>query len=183
MLVAATRTPIRERVRALYAIAAIYIIFNAAYFSNLIPPLPLAIKNAGVYHYVIHTNDGAYKLLGEGEPWYQFALPGGTVFHRSPGESAYVFSAVFAPSGLSTTILHEWQYYNETKKAWTTTATVSFQITGGRDGGYRGYTINSGLPAGKWRVNVITEYGQLIGRISFTVVDVDNPLALTTAVQ
>lgn len=182
-LVAVTRTPIRERMRALYAVGALVVILNGAYFLNLIPPLPLSIKNAGVYHYVIKNNDGTYKLVGEEIPWYQQLLPRGITFHKATGESAYLFSAVFAPSGLTTTILHQWQYYDEAKKAWTTVNTVSFPINGGRDGGYRGYTLTSNLAEGKWRVNVITQYGQLIGRVSFTVVDVNDPVALSTTVR
>lgn len=182
-LVAITKTPVRERIRAFYAIGVLAVLLNGAYFLNLIPPLPLSIKNAGVYHYVIKDADGTYKLLGEQEAWYQAFLPEGLIFHKAEGESAYLFSAVFAPSGLTTTILHQWQYYDETKKAWTTVNTVSFPIYGGRDGGYRGYTLTSNLAEGKWRVNVITQYGQLIGRVPFTVVDVDSPVALDTTVR
>jgi hypothetical protein len=47
---------------------------------------------------------------------------------------------------------------------------VSYPITGGREGGYRAYSVKS-LPAkGKWRVNIQTADDLLIGRVAFTVV-------------
>jgi hypothetical protein len=154
------------------AVAIIFILFNALYFLGFIPPLPLAIKEAGVYHSVVREPDGTYELLGEPLPWYEAYLRYNTVFQAAPGESAYAYSAIFAPAGLSTIILHQWQRYDTATNSWITTDTLRFEIEGGRDGGYRGYSMKSGITAGKWRVNVITQYGQIIGRISFTVVDV-----------
>ncbi len=158
-------------------IAGILIIFNVLYFTNAIPPLPLALKDAGIYHSVKRESTGNYTLLVESVAWYEAYLPFNTRFHTKAGggESAYAYSAIFAPSGLSTIILHEWQRYDTATEEWVTTDTLRFPIVGGRDGGYRGYSIKTGITPGKWRVNVITQYGQLIGRISFTVIDVPAP--------
>lgn len=168
----------RERTRVARSIAVIFIIFNILFFSNAIPPLPLALKAAGVYHSVERTQDGVFHLGAESEPWYWDYVPHTGVFHHSPGETAYAYSAVFAPSGISTVILHEWQKYDTATGEWLTKATVRYPIIGGRDGGYRGYSFIKDVSEGKWRVNVITQYGQLIGRISFTVVDVAAPVPL-----
>ncbi len=46
---------------------------------------------------------------------------------------------------------------------------VSFPINGGRDGGYRGYTIKRNPIAGEWRVDFATADGHLLGRERFTV--------------
>lgn len=160
----------RNRSRSFITVGAIFLVLNVFYFLNLIPPLPLALKEGGVYHSVIHEEDGTYLLAGERKPWYRRLIPYGTVFHAVPGDEAVAWSAVFAPSGLSTTILHEWQHFDDAAGEWQTLSTQRYPINGGRDGGYRGYSIKTALPAGRWRVNVITEYGQLIGRITFTVV-------------
>ena len=166
----------RERTRVARSIAVIFIIFNILFFSNAIPPLPLALKMAGVYHGVERTQDGIFHLGAESEPWYLDYIPHTRMFHHSPGETVYAYSAVFAPSGISTVILHEWQKYDAATGEWLTKATVRYPIIGGRDGGYRGYSFIKDVSAGKWRVNVVTQYGQLIGRISFTIVDVDVPV-------
>jgi hypothetical protein len=161
------------------AIAVIYIAFNALYFTNSIPPLPLSLKDAGVYHDVVHdTTAGDYVVTGEEEPWYDVIFPFDDVFHEQPGQSVFVYTSIFAPSGLSTQVLDEWQYDNAGK--WVTEATIEYPIVGGRDGGYEGYSELLDPAAGDWRVNVITQYGQLIGRVSFSVVDATTSVAYVT---
>jgi len=169
-----------NRTTAARAIAVIFLAFNVLYFTGAIPPLPLALKDAGVYHGVTRAADGSYALTGEPLPWYESFFRYNVVYHATAGESAYAYSAVFAPSGLSIVILHQWQRYDTTLKQWVTTDTISFPINGGRDGGYRGYSVKSGITPGSWRVNVVTQYGQLIGRISFEVVAASTTPALET---
>ena len=48
-------------------------------------------------------------------------------------------------------------------------STVTYPINGGRDGGYRGYTIKSHPDAGEWRVDFATADGHLLGRERFNV--------------
>jgi len=48
-------------------------------------------------------------------------------------------------------------------------SSVTFPINGGRDGGYRGYTIKHNPEPGDWRVDINTSEGHLIGRITFKV--------------
>lgn len=164
-------------------IVVIFCVFNALYFANIIPPLPLALKEAGVYHSVMRAPNGDYQLLAEPVPWYASYLRYNTTYHATTDEDVYVYSAIFAPSGLATAILHEWQRYDEVSRAWVTTGALRFGIVGGRDGGYRGYSFKSAPAPGKWRVNVITEYGQLIGRISFTVVPASTPPPLESLMR
>ena len=171
-----------QRMRIARAVAVIYVVFNILYFSNAIPPLPLALKDAGVYHKVTRIGT-EYQLIAEPVPWYQPFIFSKTIFHYTKGESAWVFSAVFAPSGLSTTLVHEWQRYDTTAKQWVTTDTLRVPINGGRDGGYRGYSIKSGITDGQWRINVKTQYGQIIGRITFTAVAVPSAPTVVTVTQ
>ncbi|OGG58583.1 hypothetical protein A2765_02575 [Candidatus Kaiserbacteria bacterium RIFCSPHIGHO2_01_FULL_56_24] len=159
-----------SRVRLWQSTASIFLIFNLLYFTNVIPPLPLALKEAGVYHKVTRVS-GEYHLQAEPLKWYQRYLRYNTVFHKMPGETVYVFTSVFAPTRLSTTITHEWQFYDPVLEKWLTTDKVSFPIQGGRDGGYRGYTLDNATVPGMWRVNVRTGDGRLIGKVSFTVED------------
>lgn len=166
------------RVNILATIAALALLFNMLYFANLIPPLPLALKAGGIYHGVSRQADGTYTLSGEPVPWYESFLRYNLVFHKVPGESAYVFTAIFAPTGLMTTIVHQWQWYDSSSSAWKTTAEIPFDITGGRDGGYRGWSGKYDPMPGAWRVNVLTPSGQLITRLSFTVVDATSSPAL-----
>ena len=172
----------RERTRVARSVAVIFVVFNILYFLNLIPPLPLALKEAGVYHAVVRVGTD-YHLTEEQEPWYAAIFPYSSVFHTSAGQDAYVYTAVFAPSGLATTIYHEWQRYDAASNTWMTVTTQNFPINGGRDGGYRGYTMKNDLAPGKWRVNVKTQYGQLVGRVNFSVDDSAQTPALTDVIR
>jgi len=157
------------------SVASILLIFNILYFTNAIPPLPLSLKEAGVYHGVERAGD-VYQLRAEPLQWYQKYLNYNTTFHRAPGERVYVFTAVFAPTKISTTIEHHWQRYDEARGEWIEKSSVGFAIQGGRDGGYRGYTIFDKAEAGAWRVDVESG-GKLIGRVSFRIEEVGVPVA------
>jgi hypothetical protein len=148
--------------------ASIFLIFNVLYFTNAIPPIPLALKDAGVYH-SIKREGGEYRLEAEPLKWYERYLRYKTVYHRAPGERVYVFSSVFAPTKLSTTIVHEWEAYDPTTDSWEQVASIRFPIVGGRDGGYRGYTVLDSVREGFWRVNVRTADQRLVGRVSFEI--------------
>ena len=164
------------------AIASIFLVFNLLYFTNAIPPLPLALKDAGVYHGVRKTGE-EYTLRSEPLEWYQRYLRYNTVFHKAPGERAYVFTSIFAPTKLSTTITHEWQFYDTLRKDWRTMSRVSYPIQGGRDGGYRGYTAQDALTPGDWRVNVRIGDGRLVGRVAFEVQNVLSPVSVEEVVR
>ncbi|MFA6520409.1 MAG: DUF2914 domain-containing protein [Candidatus Paceibacterota bacterium] len=50
---------------------------------------------------------------------------------------------------------------------------VGLAVRGGRDGGFRTYSVRHNIRAGKWRVQVKTESGQEIGQIRFEVMAVE----------
>ena len=162
----------------LKSIASTFVFINMLYFFNLIPPIPLALKDAGVYHSVEKTGV-VYKLTGEGREWYQ-SLPlfPPEIVHLEVGLPIYVFSPVFAPTDLDATVVHDWQYYDEEAKGWVSSTKTPFSITGGRDRGYRVFSVKENIFSGKWRVDVKTERGQIIGRVRFDVEIVDFPPVL-----
>lgn len=174
---------VRTTKRTLVAtIGGLFVGVNGLYFANIIPPIPLSLKDAGVYHFVSRTEIGGYTGRAESVKWYDVFGRYHPQFHYAQGEPVFFYSAVFAPTALNTTILHEWQYYNEQQGIWMTTDRLGFQITGGRDGGYRGYSVKQSILPGLWRVNVVTERGQLIGRTTFSVTDATIATQLETKV-
>lgn len=161
--------------RALFAsVLGIYLLLNILYFTNIIPPIPLSLKEAGVYHSVERNDAGQYNVSFERGPWFSVFQKTNSVFHWVPGSPVYVYSAVFVPTKIGTTIFHRWSYFDEGKGEWAEANRIGFSISGGRDGGYRGYTVKNSVMPGKWRVDVVTERDQLLGRISFDVVEVEN---------
>jgi hypothetical protein len=147
-----------------------------AYVTDVIPPLPLALHDGGIYHSIEHQGD-AYIAQGEAkEPWWHI---GPEVVHHVAGTPLYAFSAVAAPGAFATSVIHEWQYKNEQTGEWETRSTVAFTESGGRKDGYRGYSLKGDPEAGKWRVRVMTLTGQTIGELRFDVAAVPSGAPLT----
>jgi hypothetical protein len=168
-LLAAVNRPqfVAARGKIALGVAGVYVLMNVFYFTNTLPPLPLALAHVGVYHAVKKTGN-VYQAVAEDAPWYtQFGFP--PTLHVPAGQSLSAYSAVFAPIKLSTKIVHRWRRYDPKTGHWITLSTVTFPINGGRDGGYRGYTIKHNIQPGDWRVDISTSDGHLIGRITFKV--------------
>ena len=81
-----------------------------------------------------------------------------------------MIAAVYAPTALATTIIHDWQYFDPLTNSWQSTARIRVPIVGGREDGYRTYSMKQSVQPGKWRVDVKTSLGQIIGRVRFEVV-------------
>ncbi len=178
-------TVLRKTARGLYdvsiLIVTIFCLFSGLYFLDIIPPVPLSLKNIGVYHTVLKQSGGGYFATYEDPSWYVFWRDTSATYTvASPGgATASCFSSVFAPAGLSTAVYHRWEELDPTTGAWQTMAQISFPITGGRDAGYEGYSIKTVVP-GQWRCDVETASGALIGRVTFDVVTGTPTLSQTT---
>jgi len=143
------------------------LLINGAYFAGFIPPIPLVMTHGEVYHELTRTG-GEYQVKTDApKPWWNPFIR--EVPHVA-GTPLYVFSAVQAPADFSTSITHEWEYYVE-GEGWEHRSRVSFPITGGREEGYRGYSLAENVQTGKWRVTISTG-GQVIGRLTFRVKEV-----------
>jgi hypothetical protein len=151
------------------SVVGIFTLVNLLYFTNLIPPIPLSLKDAGVYYALVPDPDGGYFATGEQQSfWNYFTLY--PDFHYLEGQPVYVYSAVFSPPMLNVNIVHEWQYKDQGGN-WFTTDKIPLTVIGGRDGGFRTYSLKTfNLHSGQWRVNVLTTRGQVIGRVRFTLV-------------
>ena len=161
---------VREsRWRLWTSIFAVFGIINLLYFTNIIPPIPLALKEGIVAQVLEKQGDGSYIVTHEERTWHDFFERYPQV-HAGPDSRLFVYSAVFAPTDLKTTVVHEWQYRDVASAAWVTTHRVAFSILGGSDRGYRGYSLKNDVFPGLWRVNIETPRGQLIGRVKFEVV-------------
>jgi hypothetical protein len=135
------------------------------YFLNWIPPVPLSLKSGGIYHEVKKSGD-RFELSFERQ-WYQVWKRSDDTFPAD--EPIYCFTAVFAPVDLNTTIYHHWYFRPNSDKPFTHADRIPIKINGGREGGYRAYTFKQRLDPGDWRVDVETENGRIIGRVSVRV--------------
>jgi hypothetical protein len=150
------------------SIAVIYVSVNLLYFARLIPPIPLVLKTHGVYHSVVRDPAGRYLLTGESVSWGD-RLPWSTKeYTKRDGSPLFYYTAIFAPIDLSASVVHEWQYLDQVTGEWTPRSKIEFPISGGRENGYRGYSIVAADP-GTWRVSVETTRGEVLGREVFQV--------------
>ncbi len=150
------------------------IVMNALYFAHIIPPIPLSLRDSGVYH-VVRRAGNQYIAQAEPETFFQKLTPGYTV-HLTPNQGVYVYTAIFAPAEVGTAIIHQWQQYNESENSWIDRDRLSYSLTGGRTDGYRGYSYKHNIDPGKWRVSVETESGNVVGRVSFTIEQVHDAI-------
>ena len=148
----------------------------------MIPPVPLSLKEAGIYHNVTRT-DNQYILKFEKGKWYEPFKESDDLFHYKADDVVYCFASVFAPTSLSTRIYHHWQYFDKSKDSWLTSDRTHYKISGGRDGGYRGFTNKRNLKLGLWRVDVENEREQILGSISFEIVAARDSVILMEIVK
>jgi hypothetical protein len=162
---------------------ALYAFMNALYFTNMIPPIPLAIKEVGIYHKVEKREAEGYVLSYEQGPWYALWKKSDSTFHLQPGDVLYCYASVFAPARFETAIRHRWEYYDQTSERWREYHTETFSIEGGRDSGYRGYSYITNVAGSHVRCSVETLRGQVIARAKVEVVRTDRDVPLVTRVD
>lgn len=162
-----TRAEIKKG-KLLQIVLGIYLVINIGYYFNLIPPVPLALETGMAAHSVTKENDD-YLVSYETDEWYIFWRDHRIKYLRKPGEPVYIFSSIFAPTDLKKSISHRWNWFNTQTNEWEVLDNISYDITGGRDDGYRGYTYKSNTMDGRWRVDVITEEELVLGIIDFEI--------------
>jgi len=133
---------------------------------NLIPPVPLASR-AMVIGSELDRRDGAYVIRGRAVPGV-WPLRSRTIVLED-GSSVYCFTSVFVPKGIRTTMRHRWMRFDPRTGEWQTTDLISFEVVGGRRGGYRGYTVKRHLVEGEWEVIAEAESGSAIASTRFRI--------------
>ncbi|WP_194852372.1 DUF2914 domain-containing protein [Nonlabens antarcticus] len=156
-------------------IFTIYTTINLFYFFNLIPPVPLAL-DSGIVAHDINKENSHYVVTYETNQWYVFWRKHRFDFISVPGEKVFVFTSIFAPTNIKKSIFHRWKWYNTQTSEWEVVDDIGYQITGGRDAGYRGFTFKKNVKPGLWKVEVITEEELIIGVVDFQIV-VDSSLS------
>lgn len=162
----------------LLVILGLYTLINVLYFTNIIPPIPLSLKIADVYHRIEKDVNANYVVTGEKNSWREkFGLS--QKIYLQEGEPVYIFSSIFAPTDLNLSIMHDWQYY-DANDGWVSASKIVFPMKGGRDEGYRGFSMKENIFRGEWRVDIKTEKGQSIGRVRFDIENGTPPKPLET---
>ncbi|MCX7552084.1 DUF2914 domain-containing protein [Xanthomarina sp. F2636L] len=150
-------------------ILIMYASINIFYFFNLIPPVPLAL-DVGIVAHNIQKEDNRYAVTYERDDWYVFWRDHRIKFIHQPNENVYIFTSIFAPTEIKKSIKHRWKWYNENSGEWDIIEDIGYEITGGRNAGFRGYTFKNNIKSGLWKVDVITEEELVIGVVDFEII-------------
>jgi hypothetical protein len=137
-----------------------------SYYLQLIPPVPLAVQYFGIFH-EIRKEEGVY-ILSYNRPWWKFWENGDQTFLARPGDKIVAFASVFAPRGFKDQLNIRWMM--KTSRGWQKQDSIPISVSGGREQGYRGYTVKANYQPGDYRVQVETTDGREVGRIHLEVV-------------
>lgn len=133
---------------------------------DMIAPVPLVKQDLAVGHDFVQER-GRYVLQVERAPSWQFWRDQAATVHVAAGERLYGVSAVFAPRGLTAGLEHRWEIRQDGD--WRPVSRNSFQSTGGRERGFRGYSWVQSPQPGEWRFIVATQDGRTIGILPLIV--------------
>lgn len=147
--------------------AATLALFLGFYVLGWIPPVPLSVKEHGIYH-AIEKRNGHYYLSFE-KVWWKFWQTSDSVFRARPGDSLYFYAQVYSPTRISDQVVLHW-LLKDARRGWLTSDKISMSIQGGREAGFRGFAYKSNYQPGEWQVRVETTTGIEISRYSFEVV-------------
>ena len=159
-----SKTP--NHMGSVWPVSVIAGLLMLAYAVDMIPPVPL-VKREIAMAYDIQKVANNYQLRQQASPWWIFWRKTSDDLQVTFGQRIYCFSSIFAPAGLKTKLLHDWQLH--TKRGWVLQSRAGFTVSGGRYNGFRGYTYKSNPAAGDWRVIIKTESGKTIAVHNFTV--------------
>jgi hypothetical protein len=117
-----------------------------------VPPAPLFVARATLA-----------RDVAEGEPLQTL----GSSLRPEDVSGLVAFTAVYAPAGLRQPIAHVWR-----REGRIVSVVQLSPVRGGRREGFRTYSRKIVMPPdarGRWTVDVVTDSGQLIGRLRFRV--------------
>lgn len=162
----------------IFPVWLIAVLLMLAYAIDAIPPVPLVKKSIEIGTDLQRAGGGYRLQIEQGERWLpvRWVKP----LHLTVGQRAYCLSAVYAPKGMHTRLYHVWQAKRE--QGWQTVSKIGFSLSGGRDGGFRGYTYKQSLGVGQWRIKLETEDGRTLAIERFEVIPMsENVKRKTTA--
>ncbi|MBP8003828.1 MAG: DUF2914 domain-containing protein [Elusimicrobia bacterium] len=160
--------PSRTRASLAAAPTLVFAVVIGSYFLKWIPPVPLSLQFAGIFHGVERVGKN-YQLA------YWRRIPGNW-FHREDrrflyreGDRVHFFVRVFGPRRFRHALGLVWEHRDPASGRWNKTDRVPLEVRGGRAAGYRGWAAKANYAPGRWRVSVVTEDDRSLGGVNFTV--------------
>lgn len=164
------------------SLAALLAALGLAESTGVIPPIPVAVLDQGIFHKVEvrqqpdpsdDRRPSRYLLSYEHRGPISWFQRHDAVFHLQPGDRAHYFTAIFTPSGTVLDVVHHWQRW-DAAQGWLTTDRIDVStrhgVTGGAATGFRTWSAKQRLTPGPWRVIAETKTGRVLSVQAFEVV-------------
>lgn len=140
---------------------------SVAYLLDFIPPVPLVKRDMQI-GLNLEKSNGDMLISVEKSPWYKPWRLLSNDLHVPSGARIYCVSVVFAPKGIRTVLYHRWEHYDD-RQGWQSSSRIGFDLSGGRQSGFRGYTYKQNIASGVWRVIVETQDGRTLSVYNFNL--------------
>lgn len=135
------------------------------YYINYIPAVPLALGDSGFYSSIERTRSETGKTeyikeekgLIENKKLFFLEDDYYSLETLKNEKGIYFFSSIISPADVSAQITHSWEKYDFINKAWIKQAEIKYDVSGGREDGYRGYSLKQNISSGLWRVRVLAD--------------------------
>jgi hypothetical protein len=133
--------------------------------ADLVPPLPLTLVSAEVQ---ADAEGDLYELSAPRE----LLAPVGLFRPKLRWEANHavrVRTPIYLPAAMTADVVHRWQRL--TVDGWVDTDRIALAIHGGREAGFRTWSLKRRTEPGRWRVIVETPDGRELGRVHFDLVE------------
>lgn len=150
----ATRWP-WSRALAATIVGGVALALLVGYGRALVPPAPLFLARAVL--------GWQLDAAGDVEP-----IDAPVRVSELDGRALVAFTAIYAPAGLQQGVEHVWR-----REGAVVSVVRLTPVFGGRREGFRTWSRKTSFPpdpVGRWTVDVVTDSGQLIGRLRFQVI-------------
>jgi hypothetical protein len=142
-------------------------VFVVFYALGWIPPVPLSVKEQGIYHQIEKRGDKV--LLSFEQSWWKPWQKSDGDFNAEVGDKIYFYAQIYSPTRISDEVAIRW-LQKDSRGKWVPSDRIPMSVQGGRADGYRGFAFKSNYTPGEWQVRVETSAGIEISRLYFDVV-------------
>lgn len=161
--------------RAVAPGVAVQLLLLVLYFMGVVPPVPLSLKDIGIFHEVSSTTESGHKeflCTRQVRPFWQFWSKDDATYHYRESEpgaerpKVWAYVAIFAPRGFKDRISFNWEYLDK-NRGWVPHGSSSHDLgTGGsaREEGFRTFAYSRIASPSPHRVIVRSSDGREIGR-------------------
>ncbi|HEX4381764.1 MAG TPA: DUF2914 domain-containing protein [Myxococcales bacterium] len=141
-------------------------LFLLLYSLRLAPPVPLAIKQIGIYHDVKRVA-GGWELSQQQGKW-KFWQHADENFLERPGDKLFCFVRIFAPRHFKDAINIVW-YHHDDELGWRLAHRLPLSVSASSNVGFGTDAYLTEPMKGDWRVEIESQDGRTIGQLRFKV--------------